>query len=789
MFTSLRAKTVAALALVALVPSIILAIVSYRQSVTELTRTVSAALVAAAARSAAGVDAFIAGGLDDIRSQAQFPSILNYLLTPSEASRREAHQLLVTVSRSDPVNIAAYSLLDTTGKVLLTSAASSVDGERVTDPEILGAVSSLVPVLTSVRYREKDPRSASFFFASPVRAGNGITRGILMVEYEAAVLQRLLTAQSHVEGERQQGVLYDEHRIRLAGTIGPEALFRTFEPLADSLRRRLEQERRLRSDTAVSPLRRRIRFTRINDDSTYVYDLQQSAGGGREEAYVGAAAGLATRPWRVSVEVSRASVLGATLQRQVRDSLLLGLLFTLASVLSAVVIARRLTSPLLDLTDTARRFGDGDLSARVRTRSGDEIGRLGAAFNDLADRVGTLVAGLEQRTRELEEDMAKRERLQAELTQSRKMEAVGKLAGGIAHDFNNLLTIIWQNAELVREKGSSGETAEAMQDIIDASERGAALTRQLLTFAKRGTSAPRVVDVVDLVRASERMLRQLCGSLVELVVTLPDGPLAILIDPTQLEQVLLNVASNSRDAMPRGGTILVSAWEESPGDDGMGLCVVLEVADTGEGMSAETRARAFEPFYSTKEASRGTGLGLATVYGIVTQAGGEVTLNSTLGVGTTIRARFPRQDGAALSVAKKGSELRRVAAVVGTVLLVEDEPGVRHVVARALRRAGYLVHEAGNGVEGIALGRLYGDRVDVLVTDVVMPGADGFAVADTLTAEVPGLAVVLISGYSADARAQLRDASLAWRIVEKPFALDTLVSAVDAARNTAQAGR
>ena len=562
----------------------------------------------------------------------------------------------------------------------------------------------------------------------------------------------------------------------------PRRAFRTNILFSDSVSARLRAERRLRTDAPTSAALRTSRlvqsFAPGGVDSTVTTDILQRIGDGPEVRLLAAQAVVRSLRWRVSIELPRDIAIGPTLSRLVRDTVLLALLLTALVTTAAVAIARGLTRPLLALTETSRRFASGDLSARVPVGSTDEIGRLGSAFNDLADRVGSLVAGLEQRTKELEADTARRERLEQELVQTRKLEAVGKLAGGIAHDFNNLLTVVAQNAELaIDAPGLPAQVREALTDIVDAAERGAGLTRQLLTFAKRGASAPRLVDVRAAVRSSERLLRQVLGSHVRLHLDLPERALAVFIDATQLEQLFVNLAANARDAMPHGGSLRIWLRDEAASADFPDGCVALEFADSGTGMIPEVAVRVFEPFFTTKPDSRGTGLGLSTVYGIVTQAGGTIGLESAENEGTTFTLRLPLGAGdvhevAAMPLSAEQSTRRAV------ILLVEDETAVRHAVARALRRFGYTVHEAGDGEEGIALGRLHRSRVELLLSDVVMPGADGFVVAATLAKELPGLRVLLMSGYSTDARAQFAGDAPAHRILEKPFSISALAAAV-----------
>ena len=365
--------------------------------------------------------------------------------------------------------------------------------------------------------------------------------------------------------------------------------------------------------------------------------------------------------------------------------------------------------------------------------------------------------------------MAEQRRLQERLQQSQKLEAVGRLAGGVAHDFNNLLTAIDGYSDLALNQLAPGHPVRSdIEEVRRAAQRAAELTRQLLAFSRRQVLAARVVDLNAVIADTERMLSSLAGEQVELRLTLDREPALLRADPGQLEQVITNLVVNARDAMPSGGTISIATANQPEH-------VLLTVSDTGAGMSEETRAHAFEPFFTTKEVGKGTGLGLAVVHGIVVQSGGEISVSSRPGLGSSFELRFPAagEDPVAL----RDSETARPESGHETVLLVEDETAVRDLARRMLELAGYSVVSASSGEEAE---RLFGDlgSVDVLVTDLVMPGMNGRELADRLRRGRPDLCVVLMSGYSQDAEALdgLRAAGAAF--VEKPFTSSALVSEV-----------
>ncbi|MGD0019582.1 MAG: ATP-binding protein [Candidatus Limnocylindrales bacterium] len=327
-------------------------------------------------------------------------------------------------------------------------------------------------------------------------------------------------------------------------------------------------------------------------------------------------------------------------------------------------------------------------------------------------------------------DITERRALQEQLRQAQKMEAVGRLAGGVAHDFNNLLTAVRGYAELARAALRADDPARAdIEEVIVAADRASELTSQLLAFSRRQVLQPQVLDAAAATVRLAPMLRRLLGEHIELNTGATCSHGRVKVDPGQLEQVVVNLAVNARDAMGGGGRLTIETADVEldttyasthPGVP-PGPYVMLTVSDTGSGMDADTRARAFEPFFTTKEPGKGTGMGLATVCGIVKQSGGSISLCSEPGKGTTFRLYFPRVDEPASrnagsdppSPSPSGSE---------TVLLVEDDPGVRGFARRTMTAQGYVVLEASSGADALALADGHADEVDLLVTDLVMPG-------------------------------------------------------------------
>jgi signal transduction histidine kinase/CheY-like chemotaxis protein len=412
--------------------------------------------------------------------------------------------------------------------------------------------------------------------------------------------------------------------------------------------------------------------------------------------------------------------------------------------------------------------------------------RAGSARDALEHERMALVA-LNQ---SLADEMAERQvaearhaKLEAQFRQAQKMESFGALAGGIAHDFNNLMSVVVGYSELlVDDLSPTHPMRPDLEEIRNAGHRATDLTRQLLAFSRRQVLAPRVIDLSVCVSDMESMLRRVIGEDIELASSCAPNLGKVLVDPGQIQQVIMNLAVNARDAMAQGGMLTIETagivLDEHYASEHVGvtpgLHVMLSVSDTGSGMDKATQARMFEPFFTTKEVGKGTGLGLATVFGIVQQSGGTIWVYSEPGAGTTFKLYFPiaHEVAAAKPAVPKsqGLSLRGTE----TILLVEDEDGVRRMASSILRRRGFRVLEARDGSSALLLSEQHHETIDLLVTDVVMPRMSGRQLAEQLLPARPGMKVLYMSGYTDDAiiRHGILEASVAF--IQKPITPDLL---------------
>jgi len=435
-------------------------------------------------------------------------------------------------------------------------------------------------------------------------------------------------------------------------------------------------------------------------------------------------------------------------------------------------IIRHFIGPLRDLTQAAAVLGRGNLSHRVEAVTPDEVGELARAFNQMAQNLEQQAASLKEKDEHLR--------------QAQKMEAVGQLAGGVAHDFNNILTAISGYSELLLMQLPPGspEHLEA-QEIRHAAERAASLTRQLLAFSRKQVVQPRALNLNQVITSLEGMLRRVLGEDIDLAFSLGEGLGLALADPGQMEQVILNLAVNARDAMSRGGKLtletadvdLDEAYARTRLEVEPGPYVMLAVSDTGIGIDQETRSRIFEPFFTTKELGKGTGLGLSTVYGIVKQNRGHIWVYSEPLKGACFKIYLPRMQPPAIAV-----EIGPPSVVLPrgqeTVLLVEDDAEVRMVVSKMLARQGYRVLEAAGGREALKVCNSHPEPVHLILTDVVMPGMSGPELAGLVIQKHQEIKVLFMSGHTENDIVHPGVLEPGVAFIQKPFKYNDLICLV-----------
>ncbi len=441
--------------------------------------------------------------------------------------------------------------------------------------------------------------------------------------------------------------------------------------------------------------------------------------------------------------------------------LMLGAVAVLAGALIAFLLSRQITRPLERLALGSLHLQKGDFDFQIPVTGNDEVADVTRAFEDMRKSLRQSREGL---------------------VRSARLEAVGRLAGGVAHDFNNLVMIIKGYSDLLLDSATP-QAKPYLEEIKNAGERASGLTRQLLAFSRKQVLEPQVLDPNQTVRNMVKMLRVLIGEDIELVTSLAEQIGRVQADPGQVEQVIMNLAVNARDAMPSGGKLIVETrscdFDESyaaKNEIAPGPYVMIAVTDTGCGMTKDIVEQIFEPFFTTKEPGKGTGLGLATVYGIVKQSRGHITVYSEPGIGTTFKVHFPSLDKSVplpisrpLGTAPKGD---------GTILLVEDEAPLRVLAAESLKRLGYTVLQAGNGLEALAVADQHRGSIDMVVTDVIMPRMGGPELVEKLKLKREGFAVIFMSGYTEAGALEHAKIGLDAILLNKPFSTEALANKI-----------
>jgi len=439
---------------------------------------------------------------------------------------------------------------------------------------------------------------------------------------------------------------------------------------------------------------------------------------------------------------------------------------------------------VLDAAKNAQESGSGHrVEYRFRHKEGHWL------ILESTASVAKNLSGEVQKLVIVNRDITERKRLEAQMSLSQQLEAIGRLSGAVAHDFNNLLGVIIGYSEALQQRlGPNDPNREAVDEIRNAGERAASLTQQLLAFSRKQVLEPKVLDLNTIVVEVEKILGRLIGEDIRLQLALSPHLAKVKADRSQIEQVLLNLAVNARDAMPQGGKLIIETADVTYGQSTArqrpyllpGQYVLLKVTDTGCGMDAALQSRIFEPFFTTKGKRKGTGLGLATVYGVIKQSGGYILVESEVGKGTTFEVYLPRVD-AEVEGPAEGRRLARLGRDHRTILLVEDEHSLRKLILSTLRQIGYTVFEAQDAREALEIAGKSEIAIDLLLTDVVMPGMSGSVLADSLCAQRPEVRVLYMSGYTDGEIAPHGVLEAGTSILRKPFTRDQLMRRVEEA--------
>lgn len=455
-----------------------------------------------------------------------------------------------------------------------------------------------------------------------------------------------------------------------------------------------------------------------------------------------------------------------------RMLLVLGAVAVLAGAIVAFLISRQITRPLEQLVLGAQQLQKGDFEFQIPIHGHDEVAALGSAFDEMR-----------QSLKQSRENMLR----------SARLEAVGRLAGGVAHDFNNLVMIIKGYSDMLLDSATP-QSRPHLEEIKRAGDRASALTRQLLAFSRKQILEPQILDPNQTVRNMVKMLRILIGEDIELVTSLEDKVGRVLVDPGQLEQVVMNLAVNARDAMPDGGKLVIETkgchldeeYAKANTDVGAGDYVLIAVTDNGCGMSKSTMSQIFEPFFTTKEQGKGTGLGLATVYGIVKQSRGHISVYSEPSHGTTFKVYLPSLDKTVPVALPQAT--RSAVTGAGTVLLVEDEPALRVLAVESLKKLGYTVLQAGNGLEALAVVEQHPAKIDVIIADIVMPRMGGPELIEKLRANRDDFAVIFMTGYTEASVLENARIGSGAVLLNKPFSVDVLAAKINELQQKASSG-
>lgn len=828
-FSKLRPRLIGSFLAVSLLPVLLLEYVNQRSTREALIDAAHQALYASATQTAGAIDAFLNDNLNGLRVEALLPAFIRFLAAPNDSQNKAAAwQTLLRLSRKDTVNIISFAVLDMSGRDLLDTRTVQIGQDESGRDYFKDLVAFSLPTVSAMQFSGAPGDALTLHFASLVWDPKGQPLGALRITYNATVVQQLATQSLHASpGTRV--VLLDEHHIRLADSARPDLIFTAIRPLEVALVKWLKNARRLPwslPEVKISGTPAlHAGLTRLPQGGYFTAPLSAASGNVVADPYAIGVGRLRYQAWRVIVAEPQSALL-APIDRQLQESIVLALVIALAVSLFGVAMAGWLTAPFRALTEAVSRFTSGEREVRVSVRSHDEAGELANAFNHMMDRIRahteTLEGQVAERTQALQADIARREsaeqalaeahaeleqrvekrtaelsaaheRLQQELTereraesdkarlevqlrQAQKMEAIGTLAGGIAHDFNSILSAILGYGEMALNAAPNGTNLERyLANVMAAGNRAKTLVDQILVFTQPGSRehvpvrlGPLVGEVAELINAS-------LPEGIALEMQLTDEEATVLGDAIRLHQVVMNLCINAVQAMPQGGRLTIALDTTEVTEPRAqrhqtlrpGAYVRLRVTDTGQGMDDATLDRIFDPFFTTKDIGSGTGLGLSLVHGIVSDHEGIIEVASAPGRGSTFILYLPRSGAMTPEICAEPQDIPRGQGQ--TILVVDDDTPLVLLCEEMIAALGYEPIGFKDSQAALEAFRARPDRFDLVLTDQLMPKMSGTDLAARLRMLRPEIPILLMSGFGGAELIQKAQRAGILALIKKPL--------------------
>lgn len=785
---SLRYQLIAAFLIVGLVGMGLLAPLYIRTTRQALISEANQTLHAAASRTASSLDSFIQSNLETIRVEASMPSIVAYMELPPEEridSQEEAiaAKALANLNNKDRFYITSYALLDADGINLLDSNIPDIGIDESQTLYFQEALRNGLPYMSAVEFAPK-VGGVYFYFSNPVRNEVGQIVGVLRSRYSVAVLQKLVAESRGLAGTESFAILLDENGLRLAEDRAPELIFKSVFSIEPTRQFELRAANRLPNLPVSEVLIEQTSFAEglANANVQPFFAANQHTDDHVEQMAV---VTLNSQPWWVVYTLPQEEFLGP-INNVIQIIMIWTAVFAIFLVASAILIARWLSKPVVQLTAVTEQIAQGDLSARADVTSNDEVGQLAVAFNNMAAQLQQIMVGLEAREEalqtsnaQLETALVELQETQAQMVQQERVAAVGQLAAGIAHDFNNIMATVILYSDLLLATGAFPEKERKRITIIQQQgQRAADLTQQILDFSRKSIMQRRDFDLWQFLVEMRSLLVRTLPENIRFSMISEGNQFMVNGDMTRLQQVVINLVINARNAMSEGGNLQmvlsVTPLENDPPlpDMADSNWVRLAISDTGPGIPDQVLTHIFEPFFTTR-APLGSGLGLSQVDGIIKQHGGTISVETKVGLGTTFLIYLP-------ALAEQDSETavtqpnQLISGQGETILVVEDDALIRDALTHSLQSLNYCVLSAENGLVALQIYQEQRNTIDLVLSDLVMPEMGGKELLKALKQQNPALRTVVITGYPLEEQeAELQTLGvLGW--CQKPVNLEEL---------------